>query len=177
MPHVMLERPPASEYAPYQAGYVASVPEGDIFEILTGQLETFPAFLRSFGEARGDHRYAPGKWSVKEVVGHINDSERVFAYRALRFARGDETPLPSFEQDLYVPPAHFGSRTLESLASEFTHIRAATLDLFYHLDAEAVARRGPASGFVVSVRAMAFVIAGHVAHHESVLRERYISSR
>lgn len=177
MPHVILERPPSGEYAPYQAGYVASVPEGDIFEILSRQMETFPAFLRSFGEAGGDHRYAPGKWSVKELVGHINDSERVFAYRALRFARGDETPLPSFEQDDYVPRGSFDSRTLESLASEFAHIRAATLDLFYPLDPDALARRGSASGFVVSVRAMAFVIAGHVAHHESVLRERYLTSR
>lgn len=174
MPHVTLERPPASEYAPYQAGYVASVPDGDIFEILSRQRIAFPEFLRSFGEARGGHRYAARKWSIKEMIGHVNDTERVFAYRALRFARGDETPLPSFEQDDYVRSGNFDARTLASLADEFSHLRAGTLDLFYHLDADALARQGTASGFVVSVRAMAFVMAGHVAHHERILRERYL---
>jgi hypothetical protein len=173
MPHVTLERPPASEYAPYQAGYVAAVPDGDIFEILARQGMEFPQFLQSVGEAWGGHRYAPGKWTVKEMIGHVNDTERVFAYRALRFARGDETPLASFEQDLYVPTGNFNTRTLASLADEFAHLRAATVDLYFHLDAEALGRRGSASGFVVSVRAMAYVIAGHVAHHERILRERY----
>ena len=173
MPHVTLERPPASEYAPYQAGYVASVPDGDIFEILSRQRVEFPEFVRSFGEGRGGHRYAPGKWSIKEMLGHVNDTERVFAYRALRFARGDETSLPSFEQDDYVRTGNFDARSLASLADEFSHLRAGTLDLYYHLDVDALARRGTASGFVVSVRAMAFVIAGHVAHHERILRERY----
>jgi hypothetical protein len=110
------------------------------------------------------------------VIGHVNDTERVFSYRALRFARGDETPLPSFEQDQYVPMANFGARTLTSLADEFAHLRAATLDLYYHLDVDALARRGSASGFIVSVRAMAYVIAGHVAHHERILREKYVSN-
>ncbi|MDQ4080372.1 MAG: DinB family protein [Gemmatimonadota bacterium] len=174
MPHVTLERPPTNEYAPYQAGYVAIVPEGDILEILSRQRIEFPEFLRSFGEARGGHRYAAGKWSIKEMIGHVNDTERVFAYRTLRFARGDETPLPSFEQEDYVRTGNFDARTLVSLADEFSHLRAGTLDLFYHLDADALARRGTASGFVVSVRAMAFVIAGHVAHHERVLREKYL---
>lgn len=174
MPHVILERPPATEYAPYQAGYVACVPDGDIFEILSRQGVEFPAFLRSLGEARSSHRYAPGKWTIKEMIGHVNDTERVLAYRALRFARGDETPLPSFEQDQYVPMGNFGARTLASLADEFAHLRAATLDLYYHLDEDALRRRGSASGFIVSVRAMAFVMAGHVAHHERILRERYL---
>lgn len=174
MPHVTLERPPASEYAPYQAGYVASVPDGDIFEILSRQGTEFPEFVQSLGEARGDYRYAPDKWTVREMIGHVNDTERVFAYRALRFARGDETPLASFEQDQYVPMGNFNTRTLASLTDEFAHLRAATLDLYFHLDPEALARRGSASGFVVSVRAMAYVIAGHVAHHERVLREKYL---
>jgi hypothetical protein len=174
MPHLTLERPPATEYAPYQAEYVACVPDGDIFEILSRQGVEFPAFLQSLGEARGTHRYAPGKWTVKEMIGHVNDTERVFSYRALRFARGDETPLPSFEQDQYVPMGNFGARTLASLADEFAHLRRATLDLYYHLDTDALARCGTASGFVVSVRAMAYVIAGHVAHHERILKERYL---
>lgn len=174
MPHLTLERPSSTEYAPYQAGYVASVPQGDIFEIMARQGTAFPEFLRSIGEARGDYRYAPDKWTIKEMIGHVNDTERVFSYRALRFARGDETPLASFEQDQYVPMGNFGARTLASLADEFAHLRAATLDLYYHLDADALARKGTASGFVVSVRAMAFVIVGHVAHHERVLRESYL---
>ena len=124
MPHLALERPPASEYAPFHAGYVAAVPDGDIFEILARQHTAFPEFLHSIGEARGSHRYAPDKWSVKEVVGHVNDAERVFSYRALRFARGDETPLASFEQEEYVPRANFNARTLASLADEFSHLRA-----------------------------------------------------
>ncbi|HJU67632.1 MAG TPA: DinB family protein [Gemmatimonadaceae bacterium] len=174
MPHVTLERPPASEYAPYQAGYVASVPEGDIFEILSRQGAQFPDFLRSIGEARGGYRYAPDKWTIKEMIGHVNDTERVFSYRALRFARGDETPLASFDQDRYVPTGNFNARTLNSLADEFGHLRAATVDLYYHLDPDALARRGTASGFVVSVRAMAYVMAGHVVHHERILKERYL---
>jgi hypothetical protein len=174
MPHMTLERPPASEYAPYQAGYVASVPDGDIFEILSRQGAEFPDLIHSIGESRGNHRYAPDKWTIKEMIGHVNDTERVFAYRAMRFARGDETPLPSFEQDEYVPMGNFAARTLGSLADEFAHLRAATLDLYYHLDADALARRGSASGFIVSVRAMAYVIAGHVAHHERILREKYL---
>lgn len=174
MPHVTLDRPPASEYAPYQAGYVASVPDGDIFEILSRQRVEFPEFVRSFGEARGGYRYAPGKWSIKEMLGHVNDTERVFAYRVLRFARGDETPLPSFEQDDYVRTGGFDARSLASLVDEFSHLRAGTLDLYYHLNADALGRSGTASGFLVSVRAMAFVIAGHVAHHERVLREKYL---
>ena len=174
MPHLTLDRPPATEYAPFHAGYVASVPEGDIFEILSRQGTEFPAFLHGLGEARGDYRYAPEKWTVKEVIGHVNDAERIFSVRALRFARGDETPLASFEQNEYVPKGNFGARTLASLADEFGHLRAATLDLFFHLDVDALARRGTASGFNVTVRAMAYVIAGHVAHHERVLRERYM---
>jgi hypothetical protein len=174
MPHLSLERPPATEYAPFHADYVTAVPEGDIFEILARQHTAFPEFLQSIGEGLGSHRYAPDKWSVKEVVGHVNDAERVFSYRALRFARGDETPLASFEQEGYVPKGNFNARTLSSLADEFSHLRAATLDLFFHLDEDAFARRGVASGAVVSVRAMAFVIAGHVVHHERILRERYL---
>ena len=177
MPHLTLERPPATEYAPFHADYVTAVPGGDIFEILARQHTAFPEFLQAIGEGRASHRYAADKWSVKEVVGHINDAERVFSYRALRFARGDETPLASFEQEAYVPRGNFDARTLASLADEFSHLRAATLDLFFHLDEDAFARRGVASGAVVSVRAMAFVIAGHVLHHERVLRERYLSER
>jgi hypothetical protein len=174
MPHVTLERPPATEYAPFHAGYVASVPDGDIFEILSRQRTDFPEFVLGLGEARGDYRYSPDKWTIKEVIGHVNDAERVFSYRALRFARGDETPLASFEQDAYVPKGNFGARTLASLTDEFAHLRAATLDLYFHLDADALARRGTASGSVATVRAMAYVIAGHVAHHERILRERYL---
>ena len=174
MTNVTVERPPASEYAPYQAGYVAAVPDGDVLEVLARQGVEFPKLLESIGESRGSYRYAPDKWTIKEMIGHVNDTERVFAYRALRFARGDETPLASFEQDLYVPTGNFNARSLASLADEFAHLRAATLDLYRYLDAEALARRGSASGFIVSVRAMAFVIAGHVAHHERVLREKYL---
>ena len=169
-----LPRPGAGEYGEFYAGYVAEMPDGDVLAALERQGEETFALFSALPEERGGYRYAPGKWAIKDLVTHLADAERVFAYRALLFARGDETPLASFEQDQYVPTGNFNARTLTSLADEFAHVRATTLDLYTYLDPEALGRRGSASGFVVSVRAMAFVIAGHVAHHERVLREKYL---
>lgn len=167
-------RPASSEYAPYYERYVKLVPDGPIVETLRSQIAGTTALLGALPESKGDHRYEPGKWSVKEVLGHLIDSERIFSYRALRFARADETALPGFEQDLYVPAGAFGRRTLRSLLDEFGVVREATVHLFEHLDDEALSRSGIAAEVRMSARALAWIIAGHERHHVGVLRQRYL---
>lgn len=169
-------RPEADEYAPFYAGYVARVPEGDVVEVLERQLEGVAGFLGAIPAEREGHRYAPGKWSVREMVGHLADTERIMAYRALRIARGDATPLAGFDENAYVPPAGFDARPLASLVEEWAAVRRATLPLFRHLDAEAWTRRGTANGNAVSVRALARIIAGHTEHHLEILRTRYLGA-
>jgi len=168
-------RPEAGEYASYYGRYVSEVPEGDVVETLERQLGETLALLGALDEAAAGRGYEPGKWSVKELVGHLSDAERVFAYRALRFARGDRTPVPGFEQDDYVSAGNFNARTLSDVAEEFAEVRRATLRLLRSLDAEAWLRRGVASDNEVSVRALAYIIAGHEAHHVRILRERYLA--
>jgi uncharacterized damage-inducible protein DinB len=167
-------RPASDEYAPYYEKYVSLVPDGNIVETLERQSAETLALLRSIPEEKASSRYEPGKWSIKEVVGHIIDTERVFAYRALRFARADATPLPGYEQDDYARAANFDARTLASLADDFERVRAATVSLLRPLDAEALKRRGTANDNPVSVRALAHIIAGHELHHVGILRERYL---
>lgn len=168
------ERPRPGEYAPYYARYIERVPPGDIVIVLRDQLEDTRELLRRVPGSRGDHAYAPGKWTIKEVVGHVADAERVFAYRALRIARGDATPLPGFDENAYVPAGHFGDRPLGQLVEEFAAVRTATLALLNGLPAEAWARTGTASDTTVSVRALAAIIAGHELHHRAILEERYL---
>ena len=170
-----IDRPAATEYAPYYERYISRVPDGDLIELLERQLEDTLALLRAVPEERADARYAPGKWSIKEVVGHLSDTERVFAYRALRIARNDPTPLPGFDQDEYVRHGGFDARTLADLAAEFSAVRRATMDVFRYLDRDALSRRGVANGAEVSVRALAYIIAGHERHHGEVLRTRYLT--
>ena len=167
-------RPEVGEYAPYYEKYIALTREGDVIEILERQAAETLALLRGLSEEQAATRYEPGKWSVKELVGHIIDGERVFAYRALRFARGDRTPLPGFEQDDYVAGGNFDARTLRDLADEFEHVRRATIALLRPLGAEAWRLAGTANDNGVSVRALAHIIAGHELHHVRVLREKYL---
>lgn len=167
-------RPRAGEYSPYYERYVSLVPAGDVAETLERQHAETQALLGGLSEGQGGSRYEPGKWSVKELVGHLVDSERVFAYRVLRFARGDRTPLPGFEQDDYVRGGGFDSRTLKDLAAEFAAVRGATLALLRSLDEAAWARTGTANDAEVSVRALAHIIAGHELHHINILRTRYL---
>ncbi len=174
MSHLVIPRPGPGEYASFYAPYLAAVPNGDLLRLLEVQGAEMLDLLRAFGEERGGYRYAPGKWSVKEVVGHVADAERVFAYRALRFARADATPLPGFEQNGYVAAAGFDRRSLADLADEFAGVRQATLKLFAGLDAPALKRAGIASGHPVTVRAVAWILAGHEQHHARMLRERYL---
>ncbi len=169
-----INRPETDEYLPHYETYVSLVPQDDILRTLEQQLNTTLSLLRSISEAGADARYAPGKWSIKEVVGHVIDAERIFAYRALRFARNDQTPLPGFEQDDYVRHAAFGASKLSDLASEFEHVRWASLYLFRNFDAAVWQRRGVASGATVSVRALAYIIAGHELHHVGILKTRYL---
>ncbi len=171
------------EYAPFYAGYVGHAiaavtgtagAQDDALAHLAAQGERTAALLAGISEARAGFRYAPGKWSLREIVGHLADTERVMAYRALRIGRGDPTPLAAFDQDAYVAAAGFDTRTLADLAGELAAVRRATVALFSHFDAAALARRGTASGKAVSVRALAGIIAGHELHHLAILRERYL---
>ena len=171
----VISRPGTDEYAPYYGTYIGKVPDGDLRAYFSSQLAETLALLRSIPEARGRHRYAPDKWSIKGVMGHLVDSERIFSYRALRIGRGDETPLPGFEQNDYVPTGNFDARTLSDLADEFAAVRQATIHLFAHLDETALERRGTASGKPVSVRALGYIIAGHERHHVGIIQTRYLS--
>ena len=174
MPSLTATPPDSNEYAPYYGKYLALVPAGDVVETLSRQLDETLSLLRGLSEDQAASRYAPGKWSIKEVVGHILDTERIFAHRAFRFARNDQQPLPGFEQDDYVAAAAFGNRRLSDLTTEFEHLRRANLCLFASLDETAWLRRGVASDNEVSVRALAYIMAGHEAHHMQIVRERYL---
>ncbi|HEY2805538.1 MAG TPA: DinB family protein [Gemmatimonadales bacterium] len=169
------ERPGADEHAPYYTGYIAEVPSGkDLIKALEHQGSTMAALVRGIPESRGDFRYAEGKWSIKDVVLHVNDAERIFSYRALRFARNDATELPGFDEGNFAANGNASSRTLADLAAEFEAIRASTLALMAPLDDVVMARRGRASGHGVTARAIAWIVAGHGGHHEKVLREKYL---
>ncbi|HEY9515018.1 MAG TPA: DinB family protein [Gemmatimonadaceae bacterium] len=169
-----IPRPQASEYKQFYAGYVARLPDGDALDHLRTTLDDTIALIGAIPESRGDHRYAPGKWSIKEVVGHMTDTERVMVYRALRFARADATPLAAFDEGKYVPPAHFERRTLVQLLDEYRAVREATIAFVESLDDEQVARGGEASAHWVTVRALCWIIPGHNAHHLAILREKYL---
>jgi DinB superfamily len=166
-------RPALGEYAPYYETYISKVKGSDIVGILEAQRLQMAQLFAAHSERDGNFRYAPGKWIVKEVLGHVNDSERIFAYRALRIARGDQTPLPGFEQDDYVRGGNFAERTLADLADEFGSVRAATVAFFKSLPKDAWQRRGVANKNEVTVRALAFIVAGHELHHRLILEERY----
>jgi hypothetical protein len=167
-------RPKTDEHAPYYSRYIERVPNGNLLEVLRDQSMDTVALLRDVSPERANYAYAPGKWTVKEVVGHVIDAERVFAYRALRFGRNDPTELAGFEQDPYVPAGNFGDRTLGDLLEELQVVRAATIHLARHANDEVLSRRGVASGKEVSVRALFYIIAGHERHHVELLRERYL---
>src|SRR5215831_10775456 len=169
-----MNKPDPTEYAPYFEKYISLVPEGEIVVTLGLQIDSTLGLISSLSEAQGDLRYAPGKWSVKEVIGHLIDAERIFAYRALRFARNDATPLPGFDENSFVANAGFDSRSLGDLAEEFEHTRKSNIYLFKSLDGDSSLRRGVASDNRLSVRAIAYIIAGHELHHVGILRSRYL---
>ena len=167
-------KPDASEYLPYYGRYIALVPDGDVLSTLERQMRESQSLLSAIAPAVGSYRYAPDKWSVNEMIGHMIDTERIFSVRALRFSRADTSPLPGFEQDDYVRNASFDAFPLSELATEFETVRHSTLFLFRHLTEEAWMRKGVASNAEITVRALAYIIAGHELHHLQVLRARYL---
>jgi len=169
-----IERPQADEHASYYGRYIARVPDGDLVSLLRERIADTTALLRRVPAERSNFAYAPGKWSVKQVVGHMSDVERVMAYRALWFARHDSSDLPGFDENAWMDAADFATRSLDDLIEEFEAVRASTIHLASHLSADALARRGSASGNSVTVRALFYIIAGHERHHAELLRERYL---
>ncbi len=172
-PRQAYARPASDEYAPYYHTYISLITTDDVIGALESQRLQTSQLLTARSEREGNFRYAADKWSVKEVVGHLNDAERIFSYRALRISRGDATPLASFEQNDYIRAGNFGDRTLADLTEEFLAVRAATLMLFRSLNDQAWGRRGVASEKEVTTRALAYIIAGHELHHRNVLIDRY----
>jgi hypothetical protein len=170
----LIERPASSEYAPFYAGYVGSVPDGDLLQLLQRQREETLTLFRGLDEAKARFRYAPGKWTMADVLGHVTDGERVFTYRALTFARGDTSALPSFDENAWAVAANAGRRPLRELMDEYAAVRSATIELFRGFTPEEFARSGVASTKPVSVRALAYIVAGHERHHLRILRERYL---
>ncbi len=169
-------RPPDSEYNSYYQPYVKEVPEGDLLDTLKAQRDSTSAVLAGLSDKQADFRYAAGKWSIREVIGHVSDAERVFSYRALRIARGDTVDLPGFDENAWMPMAGFDRRTLAEVAAEFRAVREASLALFGSFGPEAWLRIGSASGHPVSARALGWILAGHECHHLRVLEERYFPS-
>jgi hypothetical protein len=176
MSPLSLPRPGTDESAPSYHGYIEKVPGEQIGEYLVSQLQEVERLLAPLDDAAARFRYAPEKWSMKEVVGHLCDAERIFAYRLLRIGRADTTPLPGFDENAYVPPAEFDARPLAELLREFQAVRASTIALVEGLPAAAWERHGQASGKSISTRALAYIMVGHVSHHLAVLRERYLAT-
>jgi hypothetical protein len=170
----MIGRPSSNEAAPYYFGYINRVSSDDILHELESQLDKTLPFLRGIPEEKSLYRYAPEKWSIRQMWGHVNDTERVFLMRALWFARNFDTPMPSFDQDIAVAGAASDNVLWSGHVEEFREIRLATLSFVRNLPEEAWTRKGIASGNPFTVRACAFVVAGHVVHHEAVLREKYL---
>ena len=174
MSHFVTGRPDASEHAPYYGKYIQLVPENDIIQAMTDQTEQTLGYLRSLPGSVGDERYAPDKWSVKEVIGHVTDAERVFAQRALFFARCAPGALPSMEQVDWMKAASFGTQKLGDLISEFEFVRRSNISFFKQLSQDTWKRRGIASDCEFSVRSIAFIIVGHERHHLEILKTRYV---
>ncbi len=172
----MINRPEKDEFAPYYLTYVNSVPEGDIISILSQQMEDTMLLLNDVSEEQGQFHYAPGKWSLKEVIGHITDTERIMAYRLLCIARGETLSLPGFDENKYVAHASFNQQPIEQLLANLSVVRQSTILLLKSLAAESYTRKGLANNVEMTVRALAYIIAGHALHHCQIINERYIHS-
>jgi len=170
----MIGIPERTEASEYYFTYIDQVGEGDICDVLDEQAGATLALLHAISDEQSLHRYAPGKWSIRQVVGHMNDAERLFVFRAFWFARGLETELPSFDEKVAVSAAGADERSWDSHVDEFRAVRAATISFFQSLPAHAWGRHGVASGNRFTVRALAYIAAGHIAHHNTILRNRYL---
>lgn len=173
LPALVISRPEAGEYAPYYDRYISLIQDNDILTTLDRQRREMVLLLSGLSEAQGDFRYAPEKWSAKQVLGHVCDTERVFAYRALRIARGDVTPMEGFEQDDYVKNGPFARHTIDEVIEDYIAVRRATISLLRSLEEAAWSRRGVANKNEVTVRALAYTIAGHELHHRRILEQKY----
>ena len=174
MKPIVIEKPAAEEFNEYYSGYISQVTETDLLGVLSAQPGEIAEVFGSLDEARGTYSYAEGKWTIKEMLSHVIDGERHFAYRVLRISRGDTTPIEGFEQDLYIENSHANERTFEDLIREFTELRSANLRQLRAYDDADWLRRGTASGNPFSVRALGYIMAGHVRHHLKIVRERYL---
>lgn len=166
-------KPAVGEFLPYYSRYIDLIPECDLTRLLQQQVDATRAVFGTVSEERAGYRYAPEKWSIREVVGHLSDIERVMTYRLLTAARADATPLPGMDENAWVPASGADQRTLVDLVEEFTAIRAATIALCRGLSAEAWTRRGTANGHTITPRALGYIVAGHERHHMGTLRTRY----
>ena len=169
-----MQRPAETDYAPFYANYVSLVPDDDVLSLIEQQSSETQRLISSLDDSRSLYRYAEGKWSVKEVIGHMTDAERVFGYRALCIARGDQNSLPGFDENAYMENANFDAWRLGELAEAYALVRRANIVMFRNFDEEAWNRRGTANNSPITVRALAFILAGHERHHLKVLRERYL---
>jgi len=167
-------RPETDEYAEYYTGYIGKVAGTNIVAVLQQQLESTMALFARIDETKGDYQYEPGKWTVKEVIGHIIDTERVFAYRALVIGRNDKTSLPGFDQEPWSKHANYANLRMDDIAAEFESVRRANILLFRHLGEDAWSREGVANNNKMTTRAAAFIIAGHTQHHLDILTSRYL---
>ncbi|MCL4639878.1 MULTISPECIES: DinB family protein [Olivibacter] len=165
----------SDEFPAFYATYIDTV-FGDVMHVLNEQITSFPAFLEAIPAGRSEYAYAEGKWTIKEVVGHVLDTERIMAYRALRFARNDTKALPGFEQEDFVLNARFNERSLASLAEEFVLLRKSNMALFNTFNETELNRRGLASDRLISVRAFLYIVAGHLNHHKNIIKERYLDT-
>ena len=171
-----IQRPEASEYNEYYEKYVSLIDDADLLGTLEDQIRETRDLFAGFPEERGTHAYDVAKWTVKEVISHVLDGERIFGYRLLRIARGDQTPMEGFEQDGYIENSHANERSFSDLLCEFAETRAANLRLMRSMDDADWQRSGTASGYPVSARALAFIMAGHVRHHLNIIQECYLAA-
>jgi uncharacterized damage-inducible protein DinB len=170
----MKKRPQAHEYGAFYQTYISKIEEDDVLQALQEGQHTTLAFFKNLPAEKWDYRYAPGKWSIKELLQHVVDGERVFAYRALRIARNDRTPLPGFDENEFAAASHAGLRTPESLMAEYEAVRTATVLMYQSFTEEDLGRIGTASNYPASPLAIGFIIAGHEQHHIGVIKERYL---
>jgi len=171
----MMMRPEKNEYAAYYETYVSLVEETDVVSVMENQLSEVQNLLAEISEEKSNYRYSEGKWSIKELLGHLIDGQRIFAYRALRVARADETPMEGFEQDGYIENGNYDNRTFADLIKEFSLLHQADVIFFKNLSGDAWLRVGTANDSAVSVRALAYIMVGHIRHHTNILRERYLA--
>ena len=170
-----MQRPEKSEYDPYYERYISLIIDNDIVPVLAGQVTELQDLFTALPEEKGTYAYETGKWTIKEVLSHLIDGERIFAYRVFRIARGDKTPIEGFEQDGYIENSHANERTFAELLDEFNLLRRANVLFFKNLDRDDWVRIGTANDVEISVRAIAFVMAGHIRHHITILRSRYLA--